>query len=86
VFPRRTGFSWEPVPGAAAYILEWDYNSNGVWHAEAEKIPGAGYLLTGTDYLFEFVGAQPGRWRIWAVNADGKRGIPSEWRTFRYTQ
>jgi TonB family protein len=86
IFPRRTAFSWEPVPGAASYILEWDYSYDGVWHAEAEKTPGTGYLVTGTEFIFEFVGAQPGRWRVWPVNGEGKRGTPSEWRTFRYNK
>jgi TonB family protein len=26
----------------------------------------------------------PGRWRVWPVNGSGRRGNPSEWRTFRY--
>jgi TonB family protein len=85
-FPRRTAFRWAPVAGAASYILEWDYGYSGVWHTEAEKTTGAGFMVMGTEYSFDFVGAQPGRWRVWAVNPEGTRGAPSKWRTFKYTR
>jgi hypothetical protein len=39
-----------------------------------------------TEYQFEFPGAQPGRWRVWAVDGRGKEGPKSDWRTFRYTR
>jgi hypothetical protein len=38
----------------------------------------------GPKQLSTFVGAQPGRWRVWPVNSSGQRGNPSEWRTFRF--
>src|SRR6266404_1579382 len=40
-YPRRTTCQWEPSPGAASYILEWDHSNNGVWDAEARKRSGA---------------------------------------------
>jgi len=39
-----------------------------------------------TAYAFTFVGAQPGRWRVWAVDAEDIPGNKSEWREFRYLQ
>jgi len=78
--------SWRPSAGAASYILEWDYSYHGVWHAEDRNMPGTGQAVHGTEAEFDFVGAQPGRWRVWPVNAKGERGNPSEWRTFRYTR
>jgi TonB family protein len=86
IYPRRTTCQWEVSPGAVSYIVEWDYSYNGVWDAEAKKRPGAGFPVNGTQYTFEFIGAQPGRWRVWPVSATGRRGAPSEWRTFRYTR
>ena len=86
IYPRRTTCQWEPSPGAVSYILEWDYSYNGVWDAGAKKRPGAGFPVNGTQYTFDFVGAQPGRWRVWPVSATGRRGAHSEWRTFRYTR
>jgi len=44
------------------------------------------FAVNGTAYTFNFIGAQPGRWRVWPLNRNGKRGNPSEWRTFRYLQ
>jgi Ankyrin repeats (3 copies) len=83
VYPRRTTLKWEPSLGADSYIVETDYSYEGVWAAEEHKNP-RGFLVQGTQFSFDFVGAQPGRWRVWAVNAKDQRGTPSEWRTFRY--
>jgi hypothetical protein len=60
--------------------------TRGVWHLEDQKMPDFGYPVEGTEFTFDFVGAQPGRWRVFPVNAAGQRGMPSEWRTFRYTR
>lgn len=83
-YPRRVTCKWEAVPGASSYLLEWDYMDRGAWNAEAQGIPGTALATTGTEYTFDFVGAQPGRWRVWPVNLSGQRGNPSEWRTFRF--
>lgn len=83
-FPRRVTCKWEASPGAISYLLEWDYMERDAWHAEAQGIPGTAYEVAATESTFDFVGAQPGRWRVWPVNAAGQRGNPSEWRTFRY--
>lgn len=83
VYPRHAALEWEPSPGADSYVVETDYRYNGVWIAEAHKNP-SGFLVQDTQFSFNFVGAQPGRWRVWPVNAKDQRGTPSEWRTFRY--
>jgi tetratricopeptide (TPR) repeat protein len=85
VFPRRTVCTWEPVAGAASYIFEWDYSADGAWKQES-KNERLGYSIAGTSFFFDFVGKQPGRWRVSAVDADGRRGPASEWRTFEYLQ
>ena len=85
-FPRHLTCKWEASPGAVSYLLEWDYMDRGTWHAESEGIRGAAYEVNGTETAFDFIGAQPGRWRVWPVNSSGQRGNPSEWRTFRYLQ
>jgi hypothetical protein len=41
---------------------------------------------TSTEYQFDFVGAQPGRWRVSAVDDSGREGPKSDWWTFRYTK
>ncbi len=86
VYPRTTRCSWKPLEGAAAYLLQWDYYSNGAWNSEAKKMGDFGTMTTATELAFDFVGAQPGRWRVWPFNAKGERGVPSEWRVFRYSK
>jgi len=81
-FPRKTTVRWVPVAGAATYKVEVEYEDpdmrwlpNGV--VKESKLP---------EYQFEFVGAQPGRWRVWAVDPSGHDGPKSDWWTFRYTK
>jgi len=84
IYPRQTTVQWEPSEGAASYIVEWDFSYNDIWHSEDKHVPGVSRPSTATTFTFNFVGAQPGRWRVWPVNAAGERGNCSEWRTFRY--
>ncbi len=80
-FPRTTTVTWRPVGGAAHYMVEIEYFANGRWIGN--------YKLdrsNDTRHVFRFVGAQPGRWRVWAVNSRGVAGRKSGWRTFRYTR
>jgi len=87
IYPRMTTVRWNPSAGAASYVVEWDFSSGGAWFSEREpNATGHTFATSGTDLTFAFVGAQPGRWRVWPVNAAGERGTPSEWRTFRYTR
>jgi len=83
-YSRRLTCKWEASPGAASYLMEWDYMYRDAWHTESEGVPGAAYEVTATETTFDFVGSQAGRWRVWPVNINGQRGNPSEWRTFRY--
>jgi hypothetical protein len=85
IFPRTTNLSWTQVPGAVGYQVDmafcesWtmpDYpNTCTVWTA---------YPLVnaeGTSYTFDFVGAQPGRWRVRAVFPNQ---VVSDYSSFRY--
>jgi hypothetical protein len=99
--------SWDPVPSAAAYVLEWDYawDSQGslAWWSEQPEKSRQPELTKGwwfeshhrslpeiptteTSYNLSFVGTQPGRWRVWAVDAEDNPGVKSEWREFRYAR
>ena len=84
-FPRLTKCRCEPSAGADSYLLEWDYFDQGAWQSEITQKAFA-LPATSTEASFDFVGAQPGRWRVWPVNAKGERGNPSEWRGFAYTR
>jgi tetratricopeptide (TPR) repeat protein len=84
-YPRETTVVWAGVGGASGYMVEWDYQDNQGWASEHDRgLPA----IRATDPVatFQFVGAQPGRWRVWAVDASGAAGTKSEWREFRYTQ
>jgi hypothetical protein len=92
-YPRHTRLEWSPVEGAVSYSVEVDYCSGrrrGAGCADPQplftqmrvnpKTSGVG----GTAYEFDFIGAQPGRWRVWAVDAQGREGFKSPWRLFVY--
>jgi hypothetical protein len=77
IFPRTTTLAWVPVSGAASYQVVTEFGNGatspfctvplecGVWTARD--------LITTTDLstTIGFVGQQPGRWRVTALNAAG---------------
>ena len=77
-YPRSTTLTWGAVPGASAYVVEVEYDGGGWTSYKLET-------LTGTSFTFNFVGMQPGRWRVWALDEDGAGGDKSPWRVFEYT-
>ena len=79
-FPRRTVLQWSAVPTATAYQLEIQYSSRGKWSALTKP------KVRGTSHSFNFVGAQPGRWRVHAIDSTEEAGEWSEWQEFRYTR
>ena len=90
-YPRSTKLEWSPVDGAVSYSVEIDY-CRGVRekrecvdpHLLTIKSNPSMHGLVGTEYQFLFVGAQPGRWRVWATDKDGREGFKSPWRLFFY--
>ena len=95
-FPRRTRLEWAPVEGAVSYAVEVDYCSGRRKDAKGcpdpqplskqMKLNAPASGLDATSYEFDFIGAQPGRWRVWAVDAAGREGFKSPWRSFVYLQ
>ncbi len=81
-YPRTTALKWDSVEGAASYSVEVQYYDPGSkqWVSYISKTG-----LTTNSYTFNFVGAQPGHWRVWAVGVDGQVSPKSGWWTFRYT-
>jgi hypothetical protein len=91
IYPRVTRLEWGAVDGAVSYAVEVDYcqfrrNSHECFDPQTLISPAirtASNILS-TSYEFRFVGAQPGRWRVWAIDKDGRDGFKSAWRTFVY--
>ena len=92
-FPRTTTLQWNASDGEPpiTYFAEtqytWcgDFTDFGSW----EEGCYAPYVSSGetseTEFTFDFVGSQPGRWRVRAKNEYGMSDW-SEWWYFRYTQ
>ena len=91
-YPRRTTLKWSPVEGAVSYSVEVDYCEGGKNNRSVCVNPQPLRLtnnppmsgIANTTYEFEFVAAQPGRWRVWALDKDGREGFKSPWRVFIY--
>jgi hypothetical protein len=84
-FPRKTTLRWAPEQGAARYAVEVQYCQRAGCATTAKRYK-TDSNLTGTEYTFDFIGAQPGRWRVWAVDRHGKPGAKSPWWSFRFTR
>jgi hypothetical protein len=91
-FPRNTKLLWNPVEGAVSYGVEVESCWN-VSTGPLARLPDDGecvnpspyeekFWLKETSYEFFFKGAQPGRWRVWAIDKDHHTGMKSAWRRF----
>jgi hypothetical protein len=92
LLPRRTRLEWQPVEGAVLYRLEVDY-CDGLVKSRRECLnpqphPGmkSPVQVVGNNYEFSFVGTQPGRWRVWAIDRNGQDGFKSPWWTFFFIE
>jgi hypothetical protein len=88
-YPRTTTLEWMSVPGAKSYTVEVDcYHCciRSRWCADIGEKYRVEKNLTATSYTFNFVGAQPGRWRVTAVGESGRTIIQTDWWEFRYTR
>jgi hypothetical protein len=94
-YPRTTTLTWQPVPGAAQYLVETEFcgNSGANFQTCLNDENSTGWvgptsrgLVTDTTFTFNFVGAQPGQWRVAAIDASGNQGPFSPWWNFVYLQ
>ncbi len=88
-FPRTTKFRWSPVRNAKSYGIEVDCLHccvQGKWCSDIGQTWHVKGGLSSPQHAHNFVGAQPGRWRVWAVDACGKKGKLSGWWKFEYTR
>lgn len=90
-YPRKTKLEWQYVQGATAYRIEIDYCNGRPRNQRTCVDPQPHYTegntakrIEATSYELDFVGAQPGRWRVWAMDEKGQEGFKSPWRAFFY--
>ncbi len=81
-YPRDTYYEWDPVSGATGYLHEIQFYDRGSEKWRAWR----GTIISETSLTSKFVGAQPGRWRVIALDSTGlyRSSPPSEWREFEY--
>lgn len=94
--PRTTKLEWAPVAEAVSYGVEVEACWRPALAARAglpddgeciNPIPHLEKLrLANTTIEFPFRGAQPGRWRAWAIDKDERPGFKSPWRRFVHLQ
>lgn len=85
-FPRTVHFRWSAAPQAAVYSIEIDCYHCCVKDRWCSDV-GVAYVVTNlkqTEYQFDFWGDQPGRWRVWAVDAQSQAGPKSPWSGFSF--
>jgi hypothetical protein len=85
-YPRAITLSWKMAPAAAGYKLEMAY-------CLADRVTCWNYAPITildplkSDYTLNFVGAQPGKWRVTTLGGSLYRdSSPSAWRWFSFTQ
>lgn len=88
-FPRTTILEWRPVPGAVSYSIELDCYQcceANKWCSDSSKPRISASGIKSTHYQFSWVGANLGRWRVWAMGADNIDGPKSLWREVIYSR
>ncbi len=86
LYPRVMKFEWSATSRAVSYRLQMLYQvPSGGWFAveEVAELYGSclGTLTTTTCTTANFVGANPGRWRVIARASNGDEGS-TPWRNF----
>jgi len=86
-FPRTTTLQWTTVPNAASYGVEIDCFHCCKANQWCTDIGGPSHIernLSQPTFTFDFVGNQPGRWRVWAIDQFSLEGPKSAWSNFTY--
>jgi hypothetical protein len=94
--PRMTRLEWAPVTGAVSYGVEVEACWTRYRYQQA-GLPDDGECINPSPHFekfgladktveFMFRGAQPGRWRVWAIDDNHRQGTKSPWRRFLHLQ
>ncbi len=83
-FPRNLELRWSEVPNARSYrvFIETQDPVDSSWHSHPF---GLGERVVPENRLqLQFVGSQPGRWRVASIDQDGRGGKSSAWSRFTF--
>jgi hypothetical protein len=88
-FPRSTTLVWSAVSDPSAPVtyrvqVQFCQGSAASPTNCADRPTYCPGVVTGTTCTFNFVGGQPGRWRVRAVDAIGNESAFSSWATFEF--
>jgi hypothetical protein len=89
-YPRSTTLVWSSAPdpsGPVTYRLEVEFCGGSVYNLQwcTPRPDWCAGALSGTTCTFNFVGAQPGRWRVRAVDNAGNQSPYSDWSVFAFS-
>jgi hypothetical protein len=87
-YPRKTTLTWRAVANATGYVVVVDacqdcqVTNTSIWQSVVPKT-----IVQSTSLTFDFAGAQPGRWCVFAINSANayQQSEPSAWNNFSYT-
>jgi hypothetical protein len=88
-FPRATTLVWSGVSDPSApvtYRVEVQFcqgSANNPTNC-ADRPSYCPGVVTSTTCSFNFVGAQPGRWRVRSTDAAGNQSAFTDWSTFEF--
>jgi len=88
-YPRSTTLAWSAVSDPSApvtYRVEVEFCGGTVYDLTwcTPRTDWCAGALSGTTCTFNFVGAQPGRWRVRSVDNAGNMSAYSNWSTFKF--
>jgi Ca-activated chloride channel homolog len=86
-FPRLIDLEWRPVPGAARYRVEVDCHdccAVDKWCSEVNAAAVQTREVSEPKLTTNFPGNQAGRWRVCAIDAQGRSGAKTSWRQFTF--
>jgi hypothetical protein len=84
LYPRELRLAWDSIPGAVEYVVTVEALSSESPDHESRWIFLQRLSTAENHVITSFVGAQPGRWKVLAVDRAGNRSMESDWSAFGF--
>ncbi|GAB4193277.1 MAG: hypothetical protein Tsb002_23620 [Wenzhouxiangellaceae bacterium] len=81
-FPRTLNLEWQALTDASRYIVEVEAQDLDKWFPQPTE---SRLVSVTTSQSLEFIGAQPGRWKVTAIDDQEKIIGESPWWHFEFT-